>query len=148
LARKPSDSRKSPAPASPGTSHETVLVIEDDPTVRQMVVRGLALAGFQTVASSSGQAMEAFRRHAGRISIVVSDLALAEISSRDLVARLQGIRPDLPILSISGYPYQDLRRRGLLQADAPFLQKPFPPELLISKVRQLLDQAYQGEGVG
>jgi PAS domain S-box-containing protein len=119
---------------------ETVLVIEDDPSVRQMLLRGLALAGYQTVAASSGEAVEELRRHSGRISLIVSDLTLREMSAQDLFAKLREIRTRLPLLAISGHPYEDLRKRGLLGRDVPFLQKPFSPELLASRVRQLLDE--------
>jgi len=70
---------------------------------------------------------------------VVSDVSMPTMPGRELAQRLTELRPDLPVLFISGYPGADVVQRGLLDPGRPFIQKPFTPEALAEKVRELLD---------
>ena len=120
-------------------SRETILVVEDDAEVRRQVVRGLEDEGFTVAQAGHGaDALEVARRADGNLDLVVSDVSMPTMPGRELARRLAEIKPDLPVLFISGYPGADVVQRGLLDADRPFMQKPFTPEALAEKVRELL----------
>jgi two-component system cell cycle sensor histidine kinase/response regulator CckA len=127
-------------PRRPRTgSGETILVVEDDAEVRRQVVRGLEEEGFTVAQAEHGaEALEVARRVDGHLHLVVSDVSMPTMAGRELALRLAEIRPDLPVLFISGYPGADVVQRGLLDAGRPFIQKPFTPEALAEKVRELL----------
>jgi two-component system cell cycle sensor histidine kinase/response regulator CckA len=127
-------------PRRPRTrSGETILVVEDDADVRRQVVRGLEEEGFAVAQAEHGaEALDLARRADGNLHLVVSDVSMPTMPGRELARRLAEIRPDLPVLFISGYPGADVVRRGLLDAGRPFIQKPFTPEALAEKVRELL----------
>ncbi|HET8649317.1 MAG TPA: response regulator, partial [Gemmatimonadales bacterium] len=77
----------------------------------------------------------------GDVRLVISDVVMPDLGGRELGRRLRQRHPQLPVLSISGYTGEDVVQRGLLDPGAPFLQKPFTPEALARKVRQLIDPA-------
>ena len=79
--------------------------------------------------------------HDRAIQLVVSDIAMPVVNGRTLRTQLSDQRADLPVLLISGYSRDDLRRRGLVDDDDQFLQKPFAPMDLARKVREVLDRA-------
>ncbi len=107
------------------------LVVEDDPLVRTMLTRGLAEAGFSTLEATQGrEALDVIRSHTGRLDLVITDLGMPEMDGYALARRLQAERPTLPILFISGY--------GDAAPPGPLLPKPFDPELLVRKVREVL----------
>ena len=75
------------------------------------------------------------------IDLVVTDVVMPNLSGRELGERLAELRPGLPVLFISGYTDDDVIRRGLLTPGSPFLQKPFEPDALARKVRQVLERS-------
>jgi two-component system cell cycle sensor histidine kinase/response regulator CckA len=75
------------------------------------------------------------------VALVISDVVMPEMGGRELGRRLASLRPSLPVLYISGYTGEDVTQRGLLEPGAPFQQKPFAPEELARKVREMLDAA-------
>jgi PAS domain S-box-containing protein len=128
------------APQCPSTGHETILLVEDEVMVRQMVARILLRAGYQVLAAADGrEALQLVEQHPHRISLVITDVVMPGMNGRDLSTRLSNLRPDLPVLFISGYPDEVMITRSLLEPGSPFLHKPFAPELLTAKVRELLD---------
>jgi PAS domain S-box-containing protein len=128
-----------PAPAPPRASGETVLVVEDEATVRTMTSRALHEHGYRVVeASSGGEALELIRRHDGTLDLIVTDVVMPGLDGPGLAEQVARLRPALPILFMSGYTDDDIVRRGLLEAGQPFLQKPFTPEALIERVTDLL----------
>jgi two-component system cell cycle sensor histidine kinase/response regulator CckA len=121
-------------------SGETILVVEDDPEVRRQVVRGLEEEGYRVAQAEHGaEALDLARRADGTLDLVVSDVSMPTMPGRELAQRLTELHPDLPVLFISGYPGADVVQRGLLDPGRPFIQKPFTPEALAEKVRELLD---------
>jgi PAS domain S-box-containing protein len=123
-------------------SGETILVVEDDPEVRRLVVRGLEEEGYSVAQAAHGaEAIELARQADGNLHLVVSDVSMPTMPGRELARRLAEIRPDVPVLFISGYPGADVVQRGLLDAGRPFIQKPFSPEALADKVRELLERS-------
>ncbi len=79
-----------------------------------------------------------------RIDLVISDVVMPELSGRELGARLALLQPELPVLYMSGYTGDDVIQRGLLEPNVPFQQKPFTPEGLARKVRDMLDSRGAG----
>ncbi|HYF38128.1 MAG TPA: ATP-binding protein, partial [Gemmatimonadales bacterium] len=119
---------------------ETVLVAEDDNLVRTVLVRALEAAGFSVVPAEDGDAAIGLASDPKqRIDAVVTDLAMPGLRGRELAERLQQLRPGVPVLFVSGHADDEMARRGLLDPGRPFLQKPFEPEALAVKIRELLD---------
>jgi PAS domain S-box-containing protein len=127
-------------PAAARRGSETILIVEDEDMVRALASRGLREHGYTVLEARHGDEAlaEVARRPAG-IHLVVSDVVMPEMGGRELARRLTTIRPELPILFMSGYTGEDVIQRGLLDPGAPFQQKPFTPEGLARKVREMLD---------
>jgi signal transduction histidine kinase len=133
-----------PTPISPPEPRDTpagqmVLVVDDEPMVRSMAVRALRQAGYLVLEAESGaQALALMERHGAEVRLVLTDVTMSEMGGRELGRRLAAQRPDLPVLYMSGYPVDEVVRRGMLQEYRPFLQKPFAPDTLLGSVRALL----------
>jgi two-component system, cell cycle sensor histidine kinase and response regulator CckA len=122
-------------------SGETVLLVEDEPQVRELAARALQEAGYLCLAASSGaEALGLLREHTGPIDLVFSDAVMPGMSGCELAERVRLIRPDLEMLFSSGYTEDDVLRRGLIRPGSPFLQKPFSPEGLVERVGAILDE--------
>ncbi|HEU5169764.1 MAG TPA: PAS domain S-box protein [Gemmatimonadales bacterium] len=130
-----------PQPAPRGVG-ERVLVVEDEELVRDFACRFLQGEGYATVEANDGEsALELIAGEPGAIDLVLSDVVMPRMSGREFAERLSRLRPGLPVLFMSGYTNDEIMRRGLLEPGAPFLAKPFSPETLALKVREVLDQA-------
>jgi PAS domain S-box-containing protein len=118
---------------------ETILVAEDEAAVRDLLRRILEKQGYRVVEAANGvEALAVAEEHADEIQLVIADLVMPEMGGRDLAEQLRAVNPELPILFISGYPY-DPAERGFA-GDAPtFLRKPFSPRVLLGEIRGLLD---------
>ena len=75
----------------------------------------------------------------GQVDLVLSDVVMPRMGGKELDEALRKLRPDLPLLYMSGYPGQEVAERGLLDPTASFVQKPFAPEELAERVRGMLD---------
>jgi CheY-like chemotaxis protein len=123
----------------PGGSGETVLAVDDEPVVRAMMTRALREAGYQVLEADGGpSALAVARAHPGPIHALVTDLAMPGMRGRELARTLAGMVPGLRVLFVSGFAGDEVERLGLLEAGRPFLSKPFSPELLVERVRELL----------
>src|SRR5829696_7826387 len=125
---------------SPGKEHrETVLVVDDEEGLRSLVCRTLRAEGYGTLEAGHGaEALEVLERAADSVDLIVTDVVMPGMDGRELGRRVSQRWPDLPILYISAYDVNDIFRRGSPRQSAPFLQKPFPPEGLITTVRGLI----------
>ncbi|MGH7514678.1 MAG: ATP-binding protein [Gemmatimonadales bacterium] len=136
-----------PPPRPSGSGRETILVVEDETMVRNMVVRGLREEGYAVLEAESGADALALLEPGGDgVSLMITDVAMAEMGGHELGQRVAERRPALPVLYMSGYPLDEVVRRGLLEEHQPFLQKPFAPVALIETVRSLLDAATSALG--
>ena len=116
----------------------TVLVVEDEGQVREFTCRVLAAHGYQCVEANNGvDALDLVEERGEDIAAVVTDVVMPGLGGGALAKRLAELRPALPVLFTSAYTAEDVVRRGLISADAPFLQKPFTPEALITKLQDL-----------
>jgi PAS domain S-box-containing protein len=130
-----------PVAETPGRGTETVLVVEDEELVRKVIGETLSAAGYAVLeAGSAGEAMALTARHGGRIDLLITDLVMPGHSGQELVARMCELRPGMAVLCVSGYADQAVVQTGHLGTETPFLQKPFTPDALLRKVREILDE--------
>ncbi|MFA7330894.1 MAG: ATP-binding protein [Candidatus Delongbacteria bacterium] len=128
-----------PAALQRGT--ETLLVVEDEPAVRRMTVDSLKRQGYTVHEAGNGRiALDLVRRLGSDIDLVVSDVVMPEMGGVEFVSELRQFLPRMPVLFLSGYSEEAIRRQGELQSDARLLQKPFDLHDLHSQVRELLSQ--------
>ncbi|HEY7635754.1 MAG TPA: PAS domain S-box protein [Gemmatimonadales bacterium] len=125
----------------PGVQRDAVvLLVDDEPAVREYSARALTEVGYTVLsAGSSAEALELLGPRQAGPAILVTDVAMAEVDGRTLGERLRERYPGLPVLYMSGFTGADVIRRGLMDADQPFLQKPFGPDELVHQVQLLLD---------
>jgi CheY-like chemotaxis protein len=136
---------KSSDPAADRGS-ETILVVEDEDSVRGLTCRILERQGYRVIAAHHGrEAVEIASTEPGRIDLVLTDIVMPGMNGRGLVERLAGIRPAIKSLYMSGYTDDDIIRRGFIEPSKSFLQKPFTSEALLQTVRKVLDE---GSAVG
>lgn len=127
--------------AGPVRGTETVLVVEDADLLRDLACRILRSHGYQVLQARNGcEALTICEQQNGRIHLVLTDLVMPEMSGRQLAEHLRNSRPDIKVLLMSGYTDDSVVRRGILEADTDFIQKPFSPPALCSKVREILDK--------
>ena len=135
-APRPTDSV--PATHLPGS--ETVLVVEDKRAVRQLIVRALRRWGYQVLQAENGEAaLAVVRAHVGSIDLLLSDVVMPKMSGTELAARFREARPGARVLLMSGYTDEEANRHGVLESGHSFLQKPFVPNILVQRVREILD---------
>jgi PAS domain S-box-containing protein len=128
---------------------ETILLAEDEESVRRLIHRALERHGYSVLpATSSGDAIRLAVEHAQTIDLVLTDVVMPDVSGRELVDRLRVICPGVPVLYTSGYTDDEIIRRGALQPDTSFLQKPFTPSQLVCAVRDALDRRGALAGAG
>jgi PAS domain S-box-containing protein len=128
-------------PAAPRASGEVVLVVEDEPAVREMTSRSLRDFGYQVIEAKNGpEALELLRGPDAAVRLMVADVVMPGMDGPELARQAGTVRPDLQVLFMSGYTDDEVVRRGLLEAGQPFLQKPFTPEALGEQVASLLKQ--------
>jgi len=127
----------SPAPADANADVGRILIIEDDRAVRETTLRLLTRAGFRVTAAEDRESAMAALTSPGQIELVVTDVIMPEHNGPELVRILRRERPDLAALYVSGYAGDALLEHGLSEDDA-FLQKPYMPSVLISRIRELL----------
>ena len=131
-----------PAPdtreAAPGT--ETVLVVEDEPEVRRLVERLLRGKGYRVLtAGSPADAVGLASAHEGAIDLLLTDVIMPGMNGRELARRLAPARPAMRVLYMSGYADAAMSQQGILPPGTAFVSKPFTPEVLARKVREVLD---------
>jgi CheY-like chemotaxis protein len=132
------ESAEPPMPIRAGT--ETILVVEDDESMRMLISTVLRQNGYEVLEAAEGHTALTLAHADGRsLHLLVADIGLPEIDGPDLAQRLRAIRPNLKVLYLSGYARHAVVQHGLLEAEMHFLQKPFTPLALIQAVRAALE---------
>jgi signal transduction histidine kinase/ActR/RegA family two-component response regulator len=125
-------------PSARGT--ETILLVEDDEMVRNLVRETLSRAGYRVIdAASPIEARRMSSAFRGKIHLLITDVVLPKISGRELAEQINRRRPDTKVLFMSGYSDSAIVHSGMLGRDVAFLQKPFTPGSLAAKVREVLE---------
>ncbi len=118
---------------------ETVLLVEDEESVRQLVRETLAAKGYKVLEAENGEAgMAAAADHDGQIDLVITDVVMPGMGGRELVKNLLQIRPEARVLYLSGYTEDAIVSEGTIESGAAFLQKPFTLQNLSRKIREVL----------
>ncbi len=130
---------------------ETIVLVEDEPLVKNVVSEVLRKSGYQVIEFNNGrEALARAKRLSGLIHLLVTDVVMPGMSGIELARHLALGRPEMRVLFISGYTDDLVGGHGALQPGRVFLQKPFTPDALLRKVRMLLDapDIVPGPGAG
>jgi len=120
---------------------ETVLVAEDEPVVKRLMIEVLDGLGYRVLGADGGPAaLEVAHSYPGEIDLLVSDVMMPEVGGRELAERLTGDRPGLCVLYVTGYTDDEIVRRGFYEGEVPLLRKPFTAEQFAREVRAILDR--------
>ena len=121
---------------------ETVLLVEDEDSIRRLAVTILRTNGYFVIEARDGrEAVLLSSQHRGSIHLLLTDTVMPHMSGPDLVRLQTSLRPKMKVLYMSGYTADAVVRHGVLEQGLPFLQKPFTPEMLCRKVREVLDSS-------
>jgi PAS domain S-box-containing protein len=135
---------------------ETILLVEDDDQVRGASMTVLRKSGYHVIeARNAGEALMRSEGYTGVVHLMLTDVVMPLMSGPDLAKRLAGARPDMRVLCMSGYTDDSIVRHGVLESNVAYLQKPFNPGSLTTRVREVLDAPSskrtgvpRGEGLG
>ena len=125
-----------------GSNSGTVLVVDDEPAVRQFARAALEFAGFRVIEAVDGQeGVETFRALAGEIDLVLLDLTMPRMNGEEALAEMRKIRSSTPVVLSSGYNQVEATRRLVGRGQVEFIQKPYPAKELISLVGRRIKPA-------
>ena len=134
------ESRHAPARSrSKGT--ETILLVEDESAVRRMMFEALTRTGYRVWEATNGaDAIRKFGEHIGEVDLLVTDIMMPVMNGRRLAEELRSRHPSLSVVFMSGHAEDVINRQGCVSPAADLLQKPFFPDVLVQKVRGVLDR--------
>ena len=125
---------------------ETVLVVEDQEAVREFTVAALSAYGYRALAAENAREALAIGAREERIDLLLTDVVMPNLNGQNLADELRKHRPAIKVLFMSGYNENHVAHRGSLDPYAPFIQKPFSPEELAGKVRDVLGPGQTATG--
>ncbi|MEW6426413.1 MAG: PAS domain-containing protein [Thermodesulfobacteriota bacterium] len=127
--------------APPPGRNERVLLVDDEDSVRQAFAAMLGRGGYRVVTARGGrEALDLFTNAIDEFDLVITDVVMPDMNGRALMARIQALRPQLPVLFMSGYSANAIHHHFVLDEGIDYLQKPASVDELLHKVRQLLDR--------
>jgi PAS domain S-box-containing protein len=127
------------APPFPPHGWETILLVEDEAVVRDLVRQVLQATGYAILEAANGeQALQLSHAHRGPIHLLLSDVVLPGLSGPEVAEQLAASRPDMQVIYMSGYALDTTRHHGVATRQRVFLQKPFTPTTLLAQVREAL----------
>ena len=142
-SQSPAPVASRPAPAQTAElrgGQETILLVEDEDTVRDLARQVLESQGYTVIeARSPNVALNLAQQHSNTVHLLLTDVVMPQMSGRELADRLVGPRSSMRVLYMSGYTDDAVTSHGVLDSDVALLQKPFTPEVLVRKVRDTLD---------
>ena len=120
--------------------HETILVVEDEASVRKLTISVLERQGYSVLAADGpGPAAAIAAEHPGPIDLLLTDVVMPGGNGADLAARLSALRPAMKVLMMTGYAQETIADQGGLKAGIVLIEKPFSPNLLLARVRMAID---------
>lgn len=138
VARPPS------SPSLPATGSETILLVEDEPSVRELIRETLLCLGYKVLEAGNGEeALKVSADYQGTIDLLVTDMVMPRMGGPELSQILQVQRQGLKVIYMSGYTEHAVLKSGILDQNAVFMPKPFNLSILISKIRELLNAQVQ-----
>ena len=130
------------SPPTPVGGSETVLVVEDQEEVRKLTKRVLEARGYTVLAARNGvEALEIVAQHVNQIHLMITDVVMPGMNGREVARLACARRSDLKVLYVSGYTGEAVLQHRLLEPGVAFLQKPFTPDVLARKTREVLDNS-------
>jgi PAS domain S-box-containing protein len=137
-----SDTGLKPSSQEIPQGRETILLVEDEEMVRNLTTEVLQTCGYEVLSAANGeQACEISQTFQGNIDLMITDVVMPQMGGRDLAEYLAATRPNTSVLYMSGYTDDAIVRHGVLDKNMPFLQKPFSPDSLARKVKEVLEGA-------
>jgi two-component system cell cycle sensor histidine kinase/response regulator CckA len=128
-------------PAPPTVATETLLVVENESAILNLVQVALERHGYRVLSAESGEeALRVDAGHDGAIDLLITDVVMADLRGPELAKQLVKLRPGLAVLFMSGYTDDALDGHGMKETEIDFIQKPFSPRVLAAKVRAMLDR--------
>jgi CheY-like chemotaxis protein len=119
---------------------ETILLLEDEAAVRDLVRQVLQATGYAVLEAANGeQALRLSHTHRGRIHLLLADVVLPGLSGPEVAEQLSSARPEIQVIYMSGYAQDTIKRYGIPEGQGVFLQKPFTPTALLTSVRIALE---------
>lgn len=119
---------------------ETILVVEDEEQVRELVVEMLRTYGYKVLAASNGlKAIEIYTNNRTDIRLILTDVVMPEMGGKKFIESLVDFKTGTKVLYMSGYTDNAIDEQGFLDVDTEFIPKPFSPFVLLNKVREVLD---------
>jgi two-component system cell cycle sensor histidine kinase/response regulator CckA len=126
---------------------ETVLLAEDEESLRELIGELLEANGYQVLAAEDPtKAIETAERHGGVIHLLLTDVLMPGMNGRELAQRVRELRPDIRVLYMSGHTEDSIAQSGLLEPGALLISKPFTQESLARKVREALGPRPREQG--
>ncbi len=120
---------------------ETVLIVEDDDSLRNFAQKILHIYGYRTLNAENGEdALRVCKEHDGQIALMITDVVMPKMDGREAAERLQPLYPQMKVIYMSGYTDDAIVHHGVLEPGLNFLEKPFTLESLARKVREVLDE--------
>ncbi|SLM32574.1 putative Histidine kinase [Desulfamplus magnetovallimortis] len=124
---------------SPEKGNETILLVEDDPSILKITLMMLQRLGYSILpASTPGEAITLAREHMGKIDLMITDVVMPEMNGRDLSQKILSLYPDLKCLFMSGYTANVIAHHGVLEEGVHFIQKPFSMNDLASTIKNVI----------
>jgi PAS domain S-box-containing protein len=137
---EPADTDRPRPTAVSSSGTETILLVEDNAGLRKLATRVLTPAGYTVLGAATGEeALAVLEGHDAPVHLLLTDVVMPGMSGRALAERLAGTHPAMKVLYMSGYTADTVVRHGVLEAQMPFLHKPFTAAALLREVREVLD---------
>jgi polar amino acid transport system substrate-binding protein len=138
---EPHDHDNEEMPAAPRMGSETILLAEDDASVRKLVFTILTQFGYDVIQAEDGQnAVDLFATNRNRISLILMDMIMPKKNGKEAYAEICQLKPGVKILYCSGYTAEFMKNRGVSEDEIELIMKPVQPMELLRKIRGMLDE--------